>query len=396
MVSNIKASHTGSMRSFLFYYWMIMKPITVLSLFDWISCGMVALERSWIPVVRYIASEIDIYAYKISKKNYPYIFHAGWVEDLSYYNWYLSYWFELWEEIFVWDIDLLIWGSPCQGFSNAGKGLNFSDPRSKLFFEFVRMLNGVKPKYFLLENVKMKKEWQNIISDHLFGIQPIEINSSLVSAQNRKRLYWVGKRNEDWSYSQVLINQPEDKGILLKDILQDKVDEKYMLSEKSVNGFLNKASIFRNRFKITSPDERGACLTTNNQGSCITQSYILCNINPSWNGQNWNVYSSDGKSPTLTTNKGEWPKILQLPRGANKWGIFDGKTPTLSSNSRSYNNLLHDGYCLRILTPVECERLQTLPDNYTEWVSNTQRYKMLGNGWTVDVIANIFKQIFNS
>ena len=133
----------------------------------------------------------------------------------------------------------------------------------------------------------------------------------------------------------------------------------------------------------------------NNQGSCITQSYILCNINPNGNGQNDNVYSSEGKSPTLTTNRGEWPKILQLPRGANKWGIFEQKTPTLSSNSRQYNNLLDNWYCLRRLTPIECERLQTLPDNYTEWVSNSQRYKMLGNGWTVDVIAHIFREMFN-
>lgn len=357
----------------------------VLSLFDWMSCGKMALERAWIPVELYLASEIDKYAIHIAHKNFTDVINIWDVTTIHKKS--------FWE---ITEFDIVIGGSPCQWFSNAGNGLNFNDHRSKLFFEYVRIVKEFKPKYFLLENVKMKKEWQNIISEYLFGIQPIEINSSLVSAQNRKRLYWVGKRNEDWSYSQVLINQPEDKGILMKDILQDKVEEKYMLSEKSVNGFLNKASIFRNRFKITSPDEKGACLTTNNQGSCITQSYIICNINPSWNGQNGNIYSSEGKSPTLTTNKGEWPKILQLPRGANKWGIFEQKTPTLSSNSRSYNNLLHDGYCLRRLTPIECERLQTLPDNYTEWVSNTQRYKMLGNGWTVDVIANIFKQIFNS
>ena len=383
-----------------------MQPVTVLSLFDGMSCGRLALERAWIPVASYYASEIDKYAIQVSKKNFPSIIHIGDVSKCEYrymngskeHQWY----YLLGEpnsdplQTNMWrtDIDLLIGGSPCQWFSNAGKGLNFEDPRSKLFFEFVRILNEAKPRYFLLENVKMKKEWQNIISEHLFDIQPIEIDSALVSAQRRKRLYRVWKRNEDWSYSQVVIRQPEDKGILMKNILQDKVAEKYMLSEQLVNGFLNKSSVFRDRFKITSPDEKGACLTTNNQGSYITQSYILCNINPSWNGQNGNVYSSEGKSPTLTTNKGEWPKILQLPRGANKWGIFEKKTPTLSSNSRQYNNLLHNWYCLRRLTPIECERLQTLPDNYTEWVSNSQRYKMLGNGWTVDVIAHIFREMF--
>ena len=379
-----------------------MQPIAVLSLFDGMSCWRLALERAWVPVRRYFASEIDKYAIQIATKNFPDIHQIGnaeWVEIFYTLTCGVDHWYRIKSEwsyyrLWSWWLDLLIGGSPCQWFSNAGKGLNFEDPRSKLFFEFVRILNEAKPKYFLLENVKMKKEWQNTISEHLFGIQPVEIDSALLSAQRRKRLYRVGKRNEDWSYSKVEISQPEDKGILMKDILQNKVEEKYMLSEKLVNGFLNTSSIFRDRFKITSPEEKGACLTTNNQGSCITQSYILCNINPSGNGQNWNIYSSEGKSPTLTTNKGEWPKILQLPRGANKWGIFEQKTPTLSSNSRQYNNLLHNWYCLRRLTPIECERLQTLPDNYTEWVSKTQRYKMLWNGWTVDVIAHIFREIF--
>lgn len=378
-----------------------MQPITVLSLFDGMSCWRLALERAWIPVRRYFASEIDRYATQVSKKNYPSIIHIGdveWVEVFYTITWGIDYWYRIKSEwsyyrLWSWWLDLLIGGSPCQWFSSAGKGLNFSDPRSKLFFEFVRILNEAKPRCFLLENVPMKEERIKIINKHLWGIQPMTINSSLVSAQSRERLYRVGKRVGE-RYKMIYIPLPDDKKLTLKDVLQDKVEEKYMLSEQLVNGFLNKSSIFRDRFKITSPEEKGACLTTNNQGSCITQSYILCNINPSWSGQNGNVYSSDGKSPTLTTNKGEWPKILQLPRGANKWGIFEKKTPTLSSNSRSYNNLLHNGYCLRRLTPIECERLQTLPDNYTEWVSNSQRYKMLWNGRTVDVIAHIFREMF--
>lgn len=377
-----------------------MRPITVLSLFDGMSCGRLALERAGIPVASYYASEIDRYAIQVSKKNYPSIIHIGdveWVEVFYTITWGIDYWYRIKSEwsyyrLWSWWLDLLIGGSPCQWFSSAGKGLNFSDPRSKLFFEFVRILNEAKPRYFLLENVPMKEERIKIINKHLWGIQPMVINSSLVSAQSRERLYRVGKREGD-RYKMIYIPLPEDKKLTLKEILQEQVEEKYMLSEQLVNGFLNKSSIFRDRFKITSPEEKGACLTTNNQWSCITQSYILCNINPSWSGQNGNVYSSEGKSPTLTTNKWEWPKILQLPRGANKWGIFEKKTPTLSSNSRSYNNLLHDGYCLRRLTPIECERLQTLPDNYTEWVSNSQRYKMLWNGRTVDVIAHILKYL---
>lgn len=383
-----------------------MQPITVLSLFDWMSCWRLALERAWIPVASYYASEIDKYAIQVSKKNYPSIIHIGDVSKCEYrhmsgskqHQWYYLLGEPNSDPLLTnmrrTDIDLLIGGSPCQWFSNAGKGLNFEDPRSKLFFEFVRILKEAKPRYFLLENVPMKEERIKVINQHLWGIQPMVINSSLVSAQSRERLYRVGKRVGE-RYKMIYIPLPEDKKLTLKDILQDKVAEKYMLSEKLVKWFLNKSSVFRDRFKIASPEEKGACLTTNNQGSCITQSYILCNINPSGNGQNWNVYSSEGKSPTLTTNKGEWPKILQLPRGANKGGIFEQKTPTLSSNSRSYNNLLHDGYCLRRLTPIECERLQTLPDDYTAGVSNSQRYKMLGNGWTVDVIAHIFREMFH-
>ena len=312
-----------------------MQLIAVLSLFDGMSCWRLALERAWIPVRSYYASEIDRYSMQVSENNRPDVIQVGDVREIRVKSDIKATGIARRPDgdtnVYVGDngLDLLIGGSPCQWFSNAGKGLNFEDPRSKLFFEFVRILNEAKPRYFLLENVKMKKEWQNIISEHLFGIQPVEIDSALVSAQRRKRLYRVWKRSEDWSYSQVVIRQPEDKGILMKDILQEEVEEKYMLSEQLVNGFLNKSSIFRDRFKITSPEEKGACLTTNNQGSYITDSFILCNINPSGNGQNGNVYSSEWKSPTLTTNKWEWPKILQLPRGANKWGIFEQKTPTL-------------------------------------------------------------------
>ena len=389
-----------------------MQPIAVLSLFDGMSCWRLALERAWIPVRRYFASEIDKYAIQISNKNYPSIIHIGdvkWVEIFYTLTCGVDHWYRIKSEwsyyrLWSWWLDLLIGGSPCQWFSNAGKGLNFEDPRSKLFFEFVRILNEAKPKYFLLENVKMKKEWQNTISEHLFGIQPVEIDSALVSAQRRKRLYRVWKRNADWSYSQVVIKQPEDKGILLKDILQDKFEKRYYIDQAKVQNTDTKQSNFLKK--------------------------ILFNINPSGKGMNGNVYNPEHKSPTLTTNKGEWIKIIQLPRGKNPGGVKEGKSPTISSNYWQYNNFLvgnqynqkvftDKSWCLwtgmgrtnkqgmwvykdsitpenfiRKLTPIECERLQTLPDNYTEWVSNTQRYKMLGNGWTVDVITHIFSEIF--
>ena len=327
-----------------------MQPIAVLSLFDGMSCWRLALERAWIPVRRYFASEIDKYAIQIATKNFPDIHQIGnaeWVEVFYTLTWGIDHWYRIKSEwsyyrLWSWWLDLLIGGSPCQWFSNAGKGMNFNDPRSKLFFEFVRILNEAKPRYFLLENVKMKKERQNIISEHLFGIQPVEIDSALVSAQRRKRLYRVGKRNEDWSYSQVVIKQPEDKGILLKDIID---------------------------YGIVDQDK----------SYCIDANYAK--------GGNLKSYAKGRRQLVFNS-------IYQLPRGKNPGGVKEGKSPTLSSNCWQYNNFVDCGKWYRKLTPIECERLQTLPDDYTAGVSNSQRYKMLGNGWTVDVIAHIFREMF--
>ena len=192
------------------------------------------------------------------------------------------------------------------------------------------------------------------------------VNSSLVSAQNRERLYRIGKR-EGERYKMIYIPLPEDKKLTLKDILQDKVEESYYINQDKVQNTDTKQSNFLKK--------------------------ILLNINPSGKGMNGNVYNPEHKSPTLTTNKGEWIKIIQLPRGKNIWGIMENKTPTLSANLWQHNNLLQEWYRVRRLTPIECERLQTLPDNYTAGVSNTQRYKMLWNGRTVDVIAHIFREM---
>lgn len=327
-----------------------MQPIAVLSLFDGMSCGRLALERAWIPVRRYFASEIDKYAIQVATKNFSDIHQIGdakWVEVFYTLTWGIDHWYRIKSEwsyyrLWSWWLGLLIGGSPCQWFSNAGKGLNFEDPRSKLFFEFVRILNEAKPRYFLLENVKMKKEWQNIISEHLFGIQPIEIDSALVSAQRRRRLYRVWKRNEDWSYSQVVVSQPEDKGILMKDIID---------------------------YGIVDQDK----------SYCIDANYAK--------GGNLKSYAKGRRQLVFNS-------IYQLPRGKNPGGVKEGKSPTLSSNCWQHNNFVDCGKWYRKLTPIECERLQTLPDDYTAGVSNSQRYKMLGNGWTVDVIAHIFREMF--
>jgi site-specific DNA-cytosine methylase len=272
----------------------------VLSLFDGMSCGQVALDTLGIKVNNYFASEIDPYAMKIAKKNYPNTKHIGSVLDVKGSD--------------LPKIDLLIGGSPCQSFSNAGDGSGM-EGKSKLFWEFVRVLKETKPTYFLLENVKMKKEWEKIITDTL-GVEPIAINSRLLTAQNRPRLYWTNIPN---------VVQPIDRGVVLRDILEDQVDEKFYLSDKAID--------YMSRLR---------------------------NGKPRWE---YHTNALDGKSACLTANM-----YKGVPYGVIK-------------------------ELKRRLTPIECERLQSVPDNYTEGVSNTQRFKMLGNGWTIDVIAHILNEI---
>jgi len=300
--------------------------VNVLSLFDGMSCGQIALERAAVKVDKYYASEIDKYAIKVAQKNYPGTIQIGDVCDVKGI-----------------DIDLLIGGSPCQGFSFAGKQLNFEDPRSKLFFEYVRLLNECKPKYFLLENVRMKKESQDVISSYL-GVEPIVINSNLVSAQNRHRLYWTNIPFD---------KNIEDKGLLIYDILEDKGipvikshGEYALRPEKSM-------CLDANYWK--GPDNHG-------QRTIVMECEELGKAN--LNGHDFlkRVYSIWGKCPTLTAVCG----------------------------GNQERKIAMDGVKWRKLTPMECERLQNIPDGYSDCVSNSQRYKMIGNGWTVDVLAHIF------
>lgn len=274
----------------------------VLSLFDGMSCGRIALERAGIIPTTYYASEIDPHAIKVTMNNYPDTIQLGDVKN--------------WREWKLPQIDLIIGGSPCQGFSFAGKGLNFNDPRSKLFFEFVDIMNHLKPKYFLLENVKMKKESENIISEYM-GVEPITINSSLVSAQNRVRLYWTN----------IHLSQPKDKQITWRDIREYNVAPNFYYSDKAINW-------------IKRHSER--------------------------TGKVLRVWGNDEKIQMLEAS------MYKNYSAQRFFGIQDVEG-------------------LRYITPTECERAQTVPDGYTDCVSNTQRYKMLGNGWTVDVIAHIFK-----
>ena len=450
------------------------KGYNVLSVFDGMSCGRVALDELNIPVKQYYASEIDPYAITVATNNYMGTIQLG---DVTKVDGHL-----------LPKIDLLIGGSPCQGFSFAGKQLNFEDPRSKLFFEFVRLLKECKPKFFFLENVRMKKEYQDVISSYL-GVEPVLLNSALVSAQNRQRLYWTNIPG----YS-----PPEDRGILLKDIVHE-----HCLTERdkshAVISSIGRTTTTREYFK-------------KNQGQMVAQ----FNVNPSGKGMNGNVYPvTKLKANCLTTNKGEGQKIsvpieayrisdeaLQNSKylnvkGLKKFAPADGKSYCLIAsghkgfgndgctvimqelksyivpfdktlqildkevargkvgyfrqdsqanrvyyihdkavtlcgdagggaakmgqylfgcvtldrvdkrqNDQRFNDgtkfytltaqdrhgILIEGY-IRKLTPIECERLQTLPDNYTIGVSNSQRYKMLGNGWTVAAVKEFFKHL---
>ncbi len=344
--------------------------MNVLSLFDGISCGRVALERAGIKVDKYYASEIDKYAIQIAQKNYPDTIQVGDITKLR-------------GEDFK-DIDMIIGGSPCQGFSFAGKQLNFEDPRSKLFFEFVRLVKEIKPKYFLLENVKMKKEYQDVISEQL-GVQPILINSALVSAQNRKRLYWTNIPN---------IKQPEDKGILLKDILEKEVDEKYYIKNE------------RKNTRGTNKPQDAINLKAN--PLLVGGTNATIRIGEIGNGgQGQRIYSPEAKSTALSAlGGGQGAKTgLYLINSNNKTHqqellqTSEGKCRTIPAGTHGstphlLKTIMIDG-SIRKLTPIECERLQTLPDNYTRGISDSQRYKCLGNGWTVDVIAHIFKNLIN-
>lgn len=280
--------------------------MVVLSLFDGISCGQIALERAGIPVGVYLASEIDKYAIKITQKNYPNTIQLG---DVRYIGALSS------------PVDLLMGGSPCQGFSSSGKGLSFADPRSALFFEFIRIRELLKPKWWLLENVKMKKEWTDIITEYI-GVDYVEINSKYFSAQNRVRHYWC-----NWG-----IEPYEDKGIMLESIVED--------------NYIHSAAK-RTRPIIAEGRRKSLCLEVHGIGKSMC--LVTVNLN--------NLLSPLPKGKYTDCNKNDYPH--------------------------------------RVMTPREMEKLQTMPENYVGDISSNRAAKVLGNGWTIDVIAHILKGIQN-
>ncbi len=346
----------------------MIKIKNALSLFDGISCGRVALERAEIEYEKYYASEIDKFPIKVAQKNFPDTIQLGDVKN--------------WREWDIENIDLIIGGSPCQGFSFAGKQLNFDDPRSKLFFDFVDIVRHFKPKYFILENVVMKQEFQDIITEYM-GVKPIMINSSLVSAQKRRRLYWTNIPN---------ICEPKDKGIVLKDIVQENVSSDFDLKGGWLRWWKEKKDFqIKKRYSAVNPD-KAICMTARQYAN--------------WNGTfiEYNPATIIGRRLNEFGKREDYNKDIKITqclevRGGEKMNCLTTVqkdtviSPMPKGRYKDAFNMqdsgIEEGVHWRKLTPIECERLQTLPDNYTEGVSNSQRYKALGNGWTVDVIVHI-------
>lgn len=422
-----------------------MEPINVLALCDGMSCGQIALTELGVPINQYYASEIDKFAIKQTQHNFPRTIQLGNIEN--------------WRE---WDIDwrtidLILAGTPCQGFSFAGKQLAFDDPRSRLFFVFVDILNHIRKLNpdvkFLLENVNMKKSHLEVISRYT-GVFPVRINSNLVSAQNRDRWYWTNvKTKQVGLFGEVYsdIPQPKDRGILLRDILEKDVDEKYYLSDKMFSWLDKHAKKRQVKINLNNGSDKTGCLTATAQvkqnlsteyvyiaqlgrgfnkggpyqdktptvsSNSREQNNLLCIGNIYNNGQNsqgGRVYDINHKSATLNGEAGgggaktglylvdenvDNNSVIQLnpstesggkqPYQHNRVYADYGKMACLDTDSGRKSVLTN--YRIRRLTPTECSRLQTIPDWYEWIVSDTQIYKQCGNGWTIEVIKHILSQ----
>lgn len=389
--------------------------INVLSLFDGMSCGQIALREAGIKVNKYFASEIDKFAIQQTQHNFPDTVQLGSVTGVHAAD--------------LPHIDLLIGGSPCQGFSFAGKQLNFNDPRSVLFFEYVRILREIQEYnpgvLFLLENVRMRKECEQVITDQL-GLEPVVINSALVSAQNRVRLYWTNIRTREEANlfdTKVVtdIPQPEDRGIFIEDILEDNAPARFHYSEERKRKLLGHSKRQKERgnnfgFHPRRPDEKSNALRVGGRwhDDCVIVPAPVCvavrgRFNPD-TGRNEQTaeFRPDGK--TVTSSRYEannlvlTREVVQINPGTESGGkqpyqqnrVYSahGLSPALcSAHAVHAPAILTSDEILRRLTPKECCRLQTVPDWYEWTVSETQTYVMLGNGWTVDVIKHIFQFI---
>lgn len=443
-----------------------MRPLRVLSLFDGMSCGQIALRELGYPIEKYYASEVDKFAIQQTQLNFPDTVQLGDVRNIDVDK--------LCENG---AIDMLIGGSPCQSFSFAGKrvgmktteneeiytldrylelkeqGFEF-EGQSYLFWEYIRILKELR-RYnpnilFLLENVEMGKKWERVLSDAI-GIRGVHINSALVSAQNRRRIYWTNIRvGHSGLFSEPYsdIPQPADRGILIRDIMEKEVDERYFLSDKMLSwlkGHSDKNNIkmtllgeddtvragnllciteatkkgyveirIGGAFDMTQPNSktrRGRkmsskcnCLTTQSADSYL----VFEGMSGNSHLQN-NLTDVDGKANAFlaTSHKGAWANGMSLvrvpiqlnkstesggrqPYQQNRVYDVNGLSPAVMANASFGSYAIYANMRIRRLTPTECARLQTIPEWYKWESSETQQYRMLGNGWTVEVIKHIF------
>lgn len=425
----------------------------VLSLFDGMSCGHIAFDKLDIPIDNYYAYEIDKYAIKTTLHNYPDTKELGdvFAENFEKYK----------------DIDFLVGGSPCQAWSVAQSSDRRETTASgvgwELFSQYVRALDEAKPKYFIYENNKsMSRDIYNSISE-TFGFEPIMINSALLSAQNRQRYYWVGKRNEDYTYSKVEMELPADRGILLRDILDGLTDrdkgrtvmgstgrtttreyfKKHQgnmtlepvkeLTEREMDYMVRDHADRRWNFcQRPDEDEKGKCLVANvSKGvpyNVCAEKVIVplkvtdssqCFVMPRDDGKQtvskqYRVYNIEGKGVTLCGNGGglgaktglyaipiefDGDIPIKAISGADgkEYHVYRVRSGLIYIKGNEYPIKLSDGYyIIRKLTVSECKRLQTVPEEYEFPVSDSQAYKMLGNGWTCDVIAYLIENALAS
>lgn len=390
----------------------------VLSLFDGMACGMIAMNLAGVDVKSYDAYEIDKYAVKTAQHNFPMIREHGdvFAADFTQYE----------------GVDFMVGGSPCTYWSIAqtkNRETVASGIGWELFSQYVRALHEAEPKYFIYENNKsMSKEIRASI-DKEFGFEAVCINSALVSAQNRQRLYWVGKRNADGTYSKVNVEQPDDRGILLRDILETGIawqEKSYNLTTRC-NGAIPSDTLKRHRHTMIAEPvcvaERGRyigddgeveqhlearndgktnTLTTVQKDNQVAEPIRIGTIendakNQKFDSQQYRVYSPDGKSVTLCGNGGgvgAKTGLYAVPVACpnRKYPVYEVCGGLITIKDKQYPIKLTDGYyIIRKLSVTECKRLQTVPENYKFPVSNSQAYKMLGNGWTCEVIAHLIR-----
>ena len=382
----------------------------MLSLFDGMSCGQIAFKQLGVEVDRYISYEIDKYAISVTQLNFPNTEQCGnvFTADFTQYR----------------NIDWLIGGSPCTHWSIAQKNNRETQPNSgmgwELFSQYVRAVKEAKPKYFLYENNQSMSKAIRAAIDEAFGFEAVEINSALVSAQNRRRLYWVGQRNTDGSYSRVQIALPADKGITLRDILDsaqgDKTYRLKPLSDREMSYMVRVTPNGRNHFDFAhhqdATRDKAVCLTANVSKGVLYN--VCCEPvrigtienslkNPDHDSKQYRVYSPDGKSTTLCGQGGgvgaktglyavpvhQEHYIGPIYTVCNGYILIDGDWYPI--------NLPNGYYIIRKLSVNECKRLQTVPDWYDMSVlSDAQTYKCLGNGWTVEVIMHILQSAITS